>query len=129
MYLLGILVAIPIAWIMKRYFFPSQPSPFFIELPRYTWPSWRVVLHRVWEQVYSFVARAGTLILCTTVLLWAAAYFPESHHHEIELTQKIETIKSQIESNQATSIDNESIAKSNSELELLRDQVNVERGV
>ncbi len=128
MYLLGILVAIPIAWILKRFFFPSQPSPFFIELPRYTWPSWRVVLHRVWEQVYSFVARAGTLILCTTVLLWAAAYFPESHHQEIQLTQKIETIKNQIEANQAMSMDKEFVAKSNSELDLLRDQVNEERG-
>jgi ferrous iron transport protein B len=128
MYMLGVLVAIPIAWFMKRYFFPSQPSPFVIELPRYTWPSWRVVLHRVWEQVYSFVARAGTLILCTSVLLWAAAYFPESHEKEIELAQQIDINKSRAEANGATSVNDGSVDIPNPELETLHDQINVERG-
>ncbi len=76
MYAVGVAVAIPVAWLMKRFFFPSRPSPFVIELPPYSLPSWRVVLHRVWEQIWSFITRAGTLILATSVLLWATAYFP-----------------------------------------------------
>jgi ferrous iron transport protein B len=90
MYALGILIAIPVAWILKRYFFPGQPSAFVIELPSYSWPSWRVVLHRVWEQVYSFLTRAGTLILCTSAVLWAAAYFPGDHRREGELASLLE---------------------------------------
>jgi len=90
MYSLGALVAIPIAWLLKRFVFPNQPTPFVLELPTYSWPSWRVVVHRVWEQVRAFVARAGTLILCTSILLWAAAYFPSDHRREISMTNDLE---------------------------------------
>ena len=90
MYSLGAVVAIPIAWLLKRFVFPNQPTPFVLELPTYSWPSWRVVSHRVWEQVRAFIARAGTLILCTSILLWAAAYFPGDHGKEISMTQDLE---------------------------------------
>ncbi len=90
MYSLGAIVAIPIAWLLKRFVFPNQVSPFVIELPTYSWPSWRVVLHRVLEQVRAFIYRAGTLILSTSILLWAAAYFPGDHSSEIEFTRDIE---------------------------------------
>ena len=76
---LGAIVAIPVAWLLKRFLFPGEPSTFIMELASYKWPSWRVLLARVWERVLSFVTRAGTLILVTSVLVWAAAYFPVDH--------------------------------------------------
>jgi ferrous iron transport protein B len=127
MYALGVVVAIPIAWLMKRFFFPSQPSPFVIELPRYTWPSWRVVLHRVWEQISSFITRAGTLILCTSVLLWAAAYFPESHQREIELAQKIDERTAALEGTYKPSLEEAATESGDLELESLNVQINQER--
>ncbi len=127
MYALGVFVAIPIAWLMKRFFFPSQPSPFVIELPRYTWPSWRVVAHRVWEQVYSFIARAGTLILCTSVLLWAAAYFPENHLQEMELAHRIDEKTVAFEASQPLSLDEKSEKVLDPELKELHAQINLER--
>jgi ferrous iron transport protein B len=90
---LGAVVAIPVAWLLKRFFFPGEPSTFIMELASYKWPSWRVVLARVWERVQSFVVRAGTLIFVTSVLVWAAAYFPGDHtamdrsQHELEQMQ------------------------------------------
>lgn len=90
MYSLGAIVAIPIAWLLKKFVFPGNTAPFVLELPEYKWPSVRVVFQRVLEQVYSFVTRAGTLILCTSILVWAAAYFPGDHTNEMELTQKLE---------------------------------------
>lgn len=76
---LGALVAIPVAWLLKRFFFQGETSTFIMELSSYKWPSWRVIVARVWERVLSFISRAGTLIFITSVLVWAAAYFPMSH--------------------------------------------------
>ena len=93
MYSLGAIVAIPIAWLLKRFCFPNQATPFVIELPTYSWPSWRVIAHRVWEQVRAFLARAGTLILCTSILVWATGYFPGNHTLEIATANEIEAKK------------------------------------
>ena len=90
MYSLGAIVAIPIAWLLKKFAFPGAASPFVLEMPSYKWPSWRVVLSQVWEQVRSFTVRAGTLIFCTSILLWAVAYFPESHEEENRLVGRLE---------------------------------------
>ncbi|MCY2976926.1 MAG: ferrous iron transport protein B [Planctomycetota bacterium] len=95
MYSLGAIVAIPIAWLLKKFAFPGPTSPFVLEMPSYKWPSWRVVLSQVWEQVRSFAVRAGTLIFCTSILLWAAAYFPSDHREENQLVAKLEAIDAQ----------------------------------
>ncbi|MCA9195490.1 MAG: ferrous iron transport protein B, partial [Planctomycetales bacterium] len=65
---LGLLVAIPVAWIFKRYIFPGEESAFVMELPSYKLPSPRVVFFRVWERGQSFISRAGTLIFLTAIL-------------------------------------------------------------
>jgi ferrous iron transport protein B len=93
MYSLGAIVAIPIAWLLKKFAFPGAASPFVLEMPSYKWPSWRVVLSQVWEQVRSFAVRAGTLIFCTSILLWAAAYFPSDHREENQLVAKLEALE------------------------------------
>ena len=76
---LGALVAIPVAWILKKFFFPGEPATFLMELHSYKWPSPIVIYQRVWERLVAFVVRAGTLIFCTSILVWAAAYFPGDH--------------------------------------------------
>ena len=76
---LGAVVAIPVAWILKKTFFKGETPPFVMELPSYKWPSPRIVLHRVYDRAKAFVMRAGTLIFATTILVWAAGYFPENH--------------------------------------------------
>ncbi len=89
MYSVGALVAIPVAWILRKFVFKGETPPFVMELPSYKWPSPRIVLHRVYDRVKAFVLRAGTLIFCTTVLVWAAAYFPEDHTAELKLQAEI----------------------------------------
>jgi ferrous iron transport protein B len=49
-----------------------------MELPSYKLPGAELVLHRMWEAGWSFVARAGTLILAVSILVWAAAYYPRT---------------------------------------------------
>jgi ferrous iron transport protein B len=86
---LGAVVAIPVAWILKQTFFRGETPPFVMELPSYKWPSPRIVVQRVWDRASAFVKRAGTLILATNILVWAACYFPESHAEEERLAAEI----------------------------------------
>jgi ferrous iron transport protein B len=73
---LGLVVAIPTAWALRRTFFRGEASAFVMELPEYKVPSVRLVLHRVYDRSTAFITRAGTLIFATTILVWAAGYFP-----------------------------------------------------
>ncbi|QDU40090.1 Ferrous iron transport protein B [Maioricimonas rarisocia] len=93
MHLVGALVAIPVAWILRKTFFKGETPPFVMELPAYKWPSPRVVLHRVYDRGMAFVTRAGTLIFCTTVLVWAAGYFPGDHTELQAVTAEIEQLE------------------------------------
>ena len=90
MHVLGLAVAIPVAWLLKRFFFPGATSAFVMELPSYKLPSAKVVFYRVWERGQSFLGRAGSLIFCTAVLVWAAGYFPGDHTQVHQLARTIE---------------------------------------
>jgi ferrous iron transport protein B len=89
----GALVAIPFAWLLKRFFFRGEPSVFIMELASYRWPSWNVILSRVWERVQAFVVRAGTLIFVTSVLIWAVAYFPGDHWTVDAASKRLEQLQ------------------------------------
>lgn len=75
-YALGALVAIPVAWLLKRTLLKGEPPPFLLELPSYKMPNLHTVLLRVYHSSRAFVVRAGSLILATTIAMWALAYFP-----------------------------------------------------
>lgn len=86
---LGLVVAIPVAWLLQRFVFKSGASTFVMELPDYKLPSLRVVLYRVYERATAFVSRAGTLIFATTVLVWAAGYFPADRSELRRLEEQV----------------------------------------
>ena len=75
-YLIGLIVAVPIAFLLKKRLYGGTPPLFLMELPSYKWPDPRVVLHRVVEQCQAFVVQAGTVILSVSILLWALGAFP-----------------------------------------------------
>lgn len=97
MYTVGIVVAIPVAWVLRKTFFKGETPPFVMELPSYKWPSPRIVLARVYDRSKAFVVRAGTLIFATTILVWAAGYFPADHTEHHELQAQIENTEQRIE--------------------------------
>ena len=76
MYLAGVVVAIPVAWIARRLCEHGPPQPFLMELPPYHWPSVGTVLHRLWEQGKAFCLHAGTIIVAVTIVVWALGYYP-----------------------------------------------------
>ena len=55
--------------------FAGDPAPFVMELPAYHAPSWKNVLHSMWERGWSFIKRAGTVILVSSILIWFASSY------------------------------------------------------
>ena len=80
LYMIGIVAAAVVAWILKRTLLRGDTPPFVMELPSYKWPSPALVLRRIWERGVGFVRRGGAVILPISVLVWAASYYP--HHGE-----------------------------------------------
>lgn len=76
MYSLGAIAGIAVAWILKKTILRGPTPPFVLELPGYKWPGFWIVVHRMLEQGWAFVYRAGTLILLVSIVVWALAYFP-----------------------------------------------------
>ena len=75
-YFIG-MAAIIISGIMlkKSRAFSGDPAPFVMELPAYHWPTVGNVLRSMWERGWSFIKKAGTIILLSTILVWFTTYF------------------------------------------------------
>lgn len=75
-YFVGVLVAIPVALLLKCTLLRGETQAFLMELPTYKWPSPRTVIYRVYEQGREFVVSAGTIIFAVAVIVWALGYYP-----------------------------------------------------
>lgn len=82
MYFVGVAVAIPTAFLLKKTLLRQKTPPFLIELPPYRRPMLVNVLFRVWERAREFLVRAGTIILAVSVIIWALSYYPRSDEVE-----------------------------------------------
>ena len=76
MYVIGIVVALLVAAILKRTLFKGLSAPFVMELPTYKIPSVKGVLLHTWEKVKGFLRKAGTIILVCSIVLWILSSFP-----------------------------------------------------
>ena len=76
LYLLGILVAILTARMLRLTKFPKDETPFVMELPPYRWPTLRATLRHMWEKCAQYLKKIGTVILLSTVIIWFLGYFP-----------------------------------------------------
>ena len=75
-YFIG-MAAIILSGIMlkKTKMFSGDPAPFVMELPAYHWPTLKNVLRSMWERGWSFIKKAGTIILLSTIFVWFTTYF------------------------------------------------------
>jgi ferrous iron transport protein B len=77
LYLVGIVLAPVVAWVLKATLLAGPPPVFVMEMPEYKWPDSWVVLRRMIDSGGAFLARAGTVILATSIVIWALLNFPE----------------------------------------------------
>jgi ferrous iron transport protein B len=79
LYVFGIVSAMAVAWVMKRFRQASDGtvhSPLLMELPAYRWPNLRNLALGLYERAWIFLQRVGTIILTMTILLWFLSTFP-----------------------------------------------------
>ncbi len=75
-YFIGMAAIIISGIILKKTkMFSGEPAPFVMELPAYHWPTLGNVLRSMWERGWSFIKKAGTIILLSTIFVWFTTYF------------------------------------------------------
>jgi ferrous iron transport protein B len=92
MYLLGIVVALLMAWLFKKTLLKGETPMLIMELPPYKRPLLRVVARHMWDRSRLFLTRAGTVILGINIILWFLATYPKSAAIEKEYAAKRATL-------------------------------------
>ena len=82
LYLLGIVVAIVTARLLRLAKFHKDETPFVMELPPYRWPTLRATLRHMWEKCAQYIKKIGTVILLSTVVIWFLSYYPRPDETE-----------------------------------------------
>ena len=82
LYLLGIVVAIVTARLLRLAKFHKDETPFVMELPPYRWPTLRATLRHMWEKCAQYIKKIGTVILLSTVVIWFLSYYPRPEETE-----------------------------------------------
>lgn len=95
MYSLGIIVAVPVAFILKRTVLKGPSPSFVMELPSYKWPAWKTVLATAGGQAKAFLVDAGTVILAVSIVVWALTYFPRSEVRNLQFEEARQEVMAQ----------------------------------
>ncbi len=75
-YFVGVAAIVVSGIILKKTkIFAGDPAPFVMELPAYHWPTVGNVLRSMWERGWSFIKKAGTIILLSSIVIWAGSHF------------------------------------------------------
>jgi len=90
-YAIGVFLALGSSWILKRTVLRGDTTPFVMELPPYRAPTVSGVLWHVWEKTWHYIQKAGTIILASSVLIWAITTFPAYEPTETELSNAQES--------------------------------------
>src|SRR5437660_898127 len=98
MYMLGIVVALLMAFLFKKTLLKGETPLLLMELPPYKRPLLRVVLRHMWDRSKLFLRRAGTVILGINILLWGLATYPRTNVESLNRS----TIKSQTQGADST---------------------------
>ncbi|WP_231425690.1 MULTISPECIES: ferrous iron transport protein B [Pedobacter] len=75
MYLVGIIAAVLVAWVMKIIIKTKERSYFIMELPIYRMPRWKNVFYTMYEKSKTFIIEAGKVIIAISIILWVMATF------------------------------------------------------
>ena len=82
MYAAGILLAIIIARLLKKFLFRGDESPFVMELPPYRVPTLKSMWNHTWEKGQQYLRKMGTIILVGSIIIWFLGYYPRSTQPE-----------------------------------------------
>ncbi len=86
-YIIGVLLAVVVALILKKTFFAKQEVPFVMELPPYRMPTLRNTSLHMWNKGVQYINKMGTVILFASILIWALGYYPRNVHFSKDYDQ------------------------------------------
>lgn len=95
-YLLGIAVAMLMAWVFRKTLFRGSDTPFVMEMPPYRIPTLRATLLHMWRKAVQYLRKMGTVILLASIIIWFFSYFPSSTPRDNEFAAQIEQIEGQL---------------------------------
>ncbi|WP_302374067.1 ferrous iron transport protein B [Alistipes timonensis] len=78
LYVLGIVLAVVTARLMRRFLFPVDETPFVMELPPYRLPTWKTTLTHMWDKCAQYLKKMGGMILIASVVVWFLSYYPRT---------------------------------------------------
>ncbi len=119
-YLIGILLAVIVALVMKRLVFAKKEVPFVMELPPYRIPTFKNTALHMWHKAQQYLKKMGTVILVASVLIWALGYFPRNINYSQDyaaLENKIEKSSQLSEKAKAQQLQTLAIEKKSEEQE------------
>jgi len=93
LYLMGLVAAIGVAWIMKRVVRSTGAGLLTFEMPMYLMPDWRVVGYEIYEKVRAFVVQAGRIIVAISIVLWFLLSYAPGDWREGKVIERVESIE------------------------------------
>ncbi|MDR2139572.1 MAG: ferrous iron transport protein B [Tannerella sp.] len=85
----GILLAVVLARLFKRFLIRGEDIPFVMELPPYRMPTLRSILIHMWDKAYQYLRKMGGIILIASVTIWFAGYFPRGTEQDRRYDEQI----------------------------------------
>lgn len=93
LYLTGILLAILVSRILKRFLIKGEDLPFVMELPPYRMPTLKAMIRHMWDKTSQYLKKMGGIILVATIIIWFLQYFPQNRELNAKYDQQIEQIE------------------------------------
>ena len=100
-YVIGIIVAVLMAKLLRSTRFKGEPSPFVMELPPYRIPTFKGIVIHMWERTWLYLKKAGTIILGISILMWILFTFPMiGDNYSQDYGAEIESMQESFESSE-----------------------------
>ncbi|PKP19449.1 MAG: ferrous iron transport protein B [Bacteroidetes bacterium HGW-Bacteroidetes-21] len=93
-YIIGIVLAVLIALVLKKTIFAKQDVPFVMELPPYRIPTIKNTIRHMWFKSSQYLRKMGSVILIASILIWALSYYPRNVEYSSDFKQQISNVNS-----------------------------------
>jgi ferrous iron transport protein B len=90
LYLLGVIIAVLTAKMLRKFWFKADETPFVMELPPYRMPTLKATMRNMWGKAEQYLKKMGGLILVASIIIWALSYFPHYSAEEVPETYRTE---------------------------------------
>jgi len=92
-YIIGIIIAVLVALLLKKTVFKKQDVPFVMELPPYRIPTLRNTSMHMWHKGSQYLQKMGSIILLASILIWALSYYPRNVEYSQDYNGKLKVVE------------------------------------